>query len=233
MIKEIIVVALALTFVNCAKVIPIKQQGKNFPVPQANPANSDDYFDDQFYPDINDEKIGEAPRDNRGKTGGGGTGASSGGRQGGARPGKGGKRPGQGSRRPGGTRPGQGGIATQGDTSSVGQRKPQKGGRGNGQGLKAKYANTPVKSIFKSPHFNDAGITPTVKYFKTKNKEHIMARGGANDEFVLEILEGDTSGLRMSVETVGSESRAVLKNPNEKSIVGRVKTYKDGYRRSG
>nr|ANW11466.1 Lolsilk [Bichromomyia olmeca] len=221
MLKEVFVVSFVLAVVHCAKVIPIKKQGQNFPVPIVKPGSSDDYFDDQYYPDINDETIAEAPKDNKRSSVG-----PSGGKLG-----KGNKRPGHGSGGTSVTRPGQSGSSARpasGGTSSVGSRNPNK--RGNGQKLKSKYANTPAKYIFKSPKFNDAGKTPIVTYFKTKNKQHVVARGSPNDEYVMEILEGDPSGIVLSIQTIGNESQVIVKNPNGKPIVGRMKVYKNGYR---
>nr|AAS16906.1 29.2 kDa salivary protein [Lutzomyia longipalpis] len=293
MIKEVFSLALLVALAQCANEIPINRQGKDYPVPIIDPnkSSSDDYFDDRFYPDIDDEGIAEAPKDNRGKSRGGGAAGAREGRlgtngakpgQGGTRPGQGGTRPGQGGTRPGqgGTRPGQGGtrpgqgrtkpaqgttrpaqgtrnpgsVGTkeaqdaskqgqgkrrpgqvggkrpgQANAPNAGTRKQQKGSRGVGRPDLSRYKDAPAKFVFKSPDFSGEGKTPTVNYFRTKKKEHIVTRGSPNDEFVLEILDGDPTGLGLKSETIGKDTRLVLENPNGNSIVARVKIYKNGY----
>nr|AAX56358.1 30.5 kDa salivary protein [Phlebotomus ariasi] len=59
MFKEIIVVALAVIVAQCAPpAIPIAKQGNDFPVPIVDEKETDDFFDDRFYPDIDDERVG-------------------------------------------------------------------------------------------------------------------------------------------------------------------------------
>nr|BAM69163.1 hypothetical protein [Lutzomyia ayacuchensis] len=279
MLKEIFFLALLVAVAQCANEIPINQQGKNYPLPIADPDKSDDYFDDRFYPDINDESIVEAPKDNRGKPGGGSKPAAA---PGGARLGAGGTTPGRGATTPGGggTRPAAGGTrpSAGGSRQNTGRTRPAAGGtrRGQGgtradqgrqrpgnnqgrtrqgggasrpaqgaaggrkQGTKgtkganrrsdlSKYKDSPAKYIFKSPSFNEEGKTPIVNYFKTSKKEYTAAGGGPNDEYVLEVIDGDPSGLGLAVQTIGKDSRLILKNPKGNNIVGRVKIYRGAY----
>nr|ABI20176.1 34.5 kDa salivary protein [Phlebotomus duboscqi] len=64
-----VVVALCAKLTSSANSIPIKEQGENFPVPFVSQQNDDDFFDNAFYPDINDESVNKVVRDNGDKRG--------------------------------------------------------------------------------------------------------------------------------------------------------------------
>nr|ABI20161.1 31 kDa salivary protein [Phlebotomus duboscqi] len=74
MLRHIFSVGLFVVVAHCAQLpgsansIPIKKQGKDFPVPFVS-EQTDDFYDDKFYPDIDDENINEVIRDNKGNRG--------------------------------------------------------------------------------------------------------------------------------------------------------------------
>nr|ABI20184.1 32.8 kDa salivary protein [Phlebotomus duboscqi] len=74
MLRHIFSVGLFVVVAHCAQLpgsansIPIKNQGKDFPVPFVS-EQTDDFYDDKFYPDIDDENINEVVRDNKGNRG--------------------------------------------------------------------------------------------------------------------------------------------------------------------
>nr|ABI20187.1 31 kDa salivary protein [Phlebotomus duboscqi] len=73
MLRHILSVGLFVVVAHCValpssgKPIPINNQGKHFPVPFVSQQNDGDFYDDNYYPDINDESINTVVRDNGGK----------------------------------------------------------------------------------------------------------------------------------------------------------------------
>nr|ABA43053.1 28 kDa salivary protein SP05 [Phlebotomus perniciosus] len=270
MFKKFILVALVVVVAQCAlPAIPIARQGKDFPVPFVSEDNNpDDYFDDQYYPDINDAGVGsKAPQGSRKPPNRGtippprGDQVSSGGRTPPGRVGQGTSptkdkraRP-QINRNPTGT-VGQGGSPGTKDKRArpqinrnptgsgtkprdrelVIRDKPPSGSQGGKPGRQvrgpkedlSRYQNAPAKLIFKSSNINTAGKTPSaVKLFKTKKDKTVVAKGGPNDVYEVELLDENFNNMSLRIQIMDRKSStAILSNPDRNLIVGRVKTYR-------
>uniref|UniRef100_C6FFU0 25 kDa salivary protein n=1 Tax=Phlebotomus arabicus TaxID=578135 RepID=C6FFU0_9DIPT len=245
MFKEIVLLSLVVVVAQCApQVIPIAKQGKDFPVPIVDEKTTDDFFDDRYYPDIDDERVGpRAPTGTRQKPGSKGPQATPGGRTppgskgpqatpgGRTPPGRGGQggKPGGKDQRTG-PATGKWGKGSQGKELRIREKTtPVRQGRGNRQDLSS-YKNAQPKLIFKSSQFSTNGKIPSdVKLFRTKKSEEVITTGSPTDEFVVELLNGRLDNLSLRIETMGQNSKVILRNPNRNRIVGRVKTYKNAY----
>uniref|UniRef100_C6FFU1 26 kDa salivary protein n=1 Tax=Phlebotomus arabicus TaxID=578135 RepID=C6FFU1_9DIPT len=260
MFKEIVLLSLVVVVAQCApQVIPIAKQGKDFPVPIVDEKTTDDFFDDRYYPDIDDERVGpKAPTGTRQKPGSKGPQPTPGGR---TPPGSKGPQATPGGRTPPGSKgpqatpggrtpPGRGGQGgkpggkdqrtgpatgkwgkgSQGKELRIREKTtPVRQGRGNRQDLSS-YKNAQPKLIFKSSQFSTNGKIPSaVKLFRTKKSEEVITTGSPTDEFVVELLDGRLDNLSLRIETMGQNSKVILRNPNRNRIVGRVKTYKNAY----
>uniref|UniRef100_F6K8T1 22.5 kDa salivary protein n=1 Tax=Phlebotomus sergenti TaxID=85759 RepID=F6K8T1_9DIPT len=226
MLRHIFSVGLIVILAHCAqlsssaKTIPISKQGKNFPVPFVDPKETDDFFDDQYYPDIDDESITEIVRDNQGyqsKPSGDKSRPS-------ATPNSGQRPPGRAETPP----------ASPASSASPAPPCRNPGQQGRKQGKKgqkkqdlSRYKNSPAKYIFRTGNI-DPGKTPDdVRLFSTSQPEYVIASGNPYDDYVVEIIEGPTSDLKLKQATImGRESRLILDNPSRGKVIGRVKTYK-------
>nr|ABI20166.1 28 kDa salivary protein [Phlebotomus duboscqi] len=65
----IVVVAHCVALPSSRKPIPIDSQGEHFPVPFVSNQKDDDFYDDEYYPDIDDESVNEVVKDNGDKRG--------------------------------------------------------------------------------------------------------------------------------------------------------------------
>nr|AGT96445.1 25.0 kDa salivary protein [Phlebotomus orientalis] len=245
MFKKFFLVALVVVVAQCAlPAIPIAKQGKNFPVPFVSEENNpDDYFDDQYYPDINDAGVSsKAPQGTRkppnretippprgdqvsgGRTPPGRVGQ-------GASTDTNNRRPGaQNNRNPTGSgkKPKDRELQIRDKTPSGSQGgKPGGQVRGSKEDL-SRYKNAPAKLIFKSSNINTTGKTPNaVKLFKTKKAKTVVAKGGPNDVYEVELLDGNFNNMSLRIQIMDRKSStAILSNPDRNLIVGRVKTYR-------
>uniref|UniRef100_F6JYG5 24.53 kDa salivary protein n=1 Tax=Phlebotomus tobbi TaxID=33402 RepID=F6JYG5_9DIPT len=241
MFKNFILVTLLVVVAQCAPpAIPIAKQGKDFPVPFVSEENNpDDYFDDQYYPDINDGGVGSrAPQGTRKPSnretnprGDQSRGPVSGGRTPPGSVGTKDQKPGpQINRNPtgSGAKPKDRELVIRDKTPSGDQGgKPGRLGKGTKEDL-SRYKNAPAKLIFKSSNINTAGKTPNaVRLFKTKKAKTVIAKGGPNDVYEVELLDGNFNNMSLRIQIMDRKSStAILSNPDRNSIVGRVKTYK-------
>nr|ABA12138.1 25 kDA salivary protein SP06 [Phlebotomus argentipes] len=238
MFKIILFVALVVVVVQCARpAIPINKQGKDFPVPTADEKVTDDYFDDRFYPDIDDEKIGVRKDNGQGSKGGS---ASQ------SRPPAPDKSPGKTNvsdkradppkASPCDRKSGRKGVRDRTKNrelvidestarvrqNSQDRKQNHKQNRPVQRNLQS-YKDAPATYVFKSYDFRENGRTPIVKLFETNKAEEVIAKGGRNDEYVLDILDGKPYKLSLKMDATGT---VTVSNPDRERIVGRLKTYK-------
>nr|WML96174.1 salivary protein 32kD [Phlebotomus papatasi] len=234
-----VVMAHCATLSSSASTIPIQSQGKDFPVPFVS-EQTDDFYDDKFYPDISDDNINEVVRDNGRKGGDRGSKSTPSGKE--SHPSAtqtGGRRPSQspcGESRPSGSatsgrRPSQSprGESLPPATLAGRQNSRQQDRRQNKkQSDLSKYKNSSARYIFTTGNV-DSGKTPDEeRIFRTNRAEYVLATGGPYDNYLVEIIDGPNPsdiGLKQST-TMGGDSKLILDNPNRNTIVGRIKTFK-------